>query len=105
MSNFPYTPVPVGPTPTELFTIDTRSVRVTAVQVTNLDALQTVACTVFSRIDGRLGWAPSSLPDLISIPPLESRLVQIDTTQLTEVQVTAVASGAGCDVAVSTVGV
>lgn len=105
MSNAPYTVVPVAPTPTELFTIDTRSMKATAVQVVNLDAVQTVACTVFSRVDGRLGWAPSSLPDLISIPPLESRLVQIDTTQLTELQVTAVASGAGCDVAVTTVGV
>ncbi len=105
MSNAPYTVVPVAPTPTELFTIDALSMRATAVQVTNLDAVQTVSCTVFSRLDGRMPWAPSSLPDLISIPPLESRLVQIDLTRLTELQVTAVASGAGCDVAVLTVGV
>lgn len=105
MSTVPYTTVAVAPTPTELFVLDTRGMRATAVQVDNLDPVQTIACTVFSRVDGRMEWAPSSLPDLSSIPALESRLVQIDTSHLTDLRITAVASGAGCDVAVTAVGV
>ncbi len=89
--------VAVAPTATTLITLDTSATQTATIQVTNLDAVQTLACTIQRRAISSLGFADTTMPDLANIGPLATAAVDIDCGSNLEVRVIGTASGAGLD--------
>jgi hypothetical protein len=87
--------VAVAPTVTTLATFDTSQTQTLTVQVSNDDAVQTLACTVQRRASLLAAFADSTMPDLSSIAPLGTAAVDIDCGGNAEVRVVGYASGAG----------
>lgn len=92
--------VAVAPTATVLLTLDTSATQTLTMQVTNLDALQTLACTVQRKAIGGMDWADTPLIALESIAPLATAIADLDCGGSLEVRITGIASGAGLDASV-----
>ena len=89
-------PVAVGPTSTSMGIIDSRDTRWVAIQAKNLDATQTLTCTVRRRARLADDFAPSvAFDEFFAIPALASRVVDFDSGLSAEVEVLGVASGGG----------
>lgn len=90
--------VTVLPTETVIIaSVDVRRSPVKSVQVTNLDAVQTVTCTLYAAL-GVEQLAPLALVDLTGIGPLASRLVQVSTDNLSQLELRGVTDGGGASV-------
>jgi hypothetical protein len=73
----------------------------TSFQATNLDLTQTVSLVIYEAL-GDEDLAPSTLADLLSIGPEQSRVVQINTTNISRLEVRGTTDGAGAQVRVAT---
>lgn len=94
--------VPVDPTPTVVATVDVRDTRLLAIYVKNLDGAQTCDVTIQTRGARSSDFAERAVFDeLTAIPAGAARTIDFDCGTQVELQLTAVASGAGLDLDVS----
>ena len=93
----PALPVSVAPTSTTLGTFDTSATQTLTIQVTNLDGVQDLACTIQRKAISSLGFADTTMPDLANIPAGTTAAVDIDCGSNLEVRVVGTASGAGLE--------
>jgi len=87
--------VAVAPTATTLATFDVGTTATLTVQVANLDAVQTLACTVQRRATLTSAFVDSTIGDLADVQPLGSACVDLDCGANAEIRIVGVASGAG----------
>jgi hypothetical protein len=93
--------VAVAPTPTTMGTWDVQRTARLAIQVTNTDGAQTLACTIQRRVSRTLAFADTTIPDLSSIAPGATAAVDVDCAADVEVRLVGTASGAGLNASVA----
>ncbi len=91
----PAVSVSVAPTPTTLATFDVGTTATLTVQVSNLDATQTLSCTVQRRAVTSAAFVDTTLGDLASIGPNSSAAVDLDCGANSDIRIVGTASGAG----------
>lgn len=90
--------VAVGPTSTSLAIVLIANTRLMAVSVKNLDATQTLTVTLRRRAHPEDDFCDAAaFEELVSIPPLTPRTVDVDCGTHYELEVLGIASGAGLD--------
>lgn len=98
------TTVAVAPTETVVcsFTRDSlKGAKRLTVQVSNADATQTFAGTVYRRLRGMTLWTASTIGDFGSIAPSTAVVADLDVEGTDEVEVRGTMSGAGGNVSVA----
>ena len=96
------TTVAIGPTETTIATYDTRFDKQIAVQITNLDAVQTFSGLIYIRQESDQTWALTTFSaELDSVNPLESHLVVIPTLAVGQVQIRGIMSDGGGNVSIT----
>lgn len=95
------TTVTVAPTETTLATLDVTGASLVSVQVDNLDGSQTFSGNVKRRLGSSMLYARSSIPDLDTILPGESAVVDLDVTATTDLKISGSMSGAGGNVKIT----
>lgn len=101
MITIPPTDRPVLPTETVLITFPTQSwVRLLA-EVKNEDPSQTLDVYVWRRSQTGADFSQTTIPDLLSIQPGETKSVDLDVTAAYEIELRGQASGIGLTAQVS----
>ena len=93
---------PVNPTSTSMVIIDVRDTRLVAIGVKNLDAVQTLTCTIRRRAHQSDDMADGQFfPELDAIPPLTQRAVDVDVGVNMDIELVGIASGGGLQATVT----
>ena len=94
--------VAVDPTPDVIATVDVRDTRLVSIYVKNLDGAQTCDVTIQTRGSLAADFAERNVFDeLTAIPAGVARTIDYDCGTQVELQLTAIASGAGLNVDVT----
>lgn len=102
-AHFPPTQLTVAPTQTTILELSAKDSiadlmakgGIAGVQVTNDDATQTLSVSLWKRTHERMAYAPVGIGEMLEIPPLESRIVDLPIRGCSHVMLTGTMSGAG----------
>lgn len=102
-AHFPKTSITVDPTSTTILELEARdSVRdlmakgaIAGVHVQNDTVDQTLAVQVWKRAEVTMTYAPTDIGEMLEIPPLEARYIELPIRGCAQVKLTGSMSGAG----------
>lgn len=95
------TTVTVAPTETTLATLDVSVRRGVSIQIVNLDATQTLSCTIYVRNKYEPVWAPTTFPDFAVVGPGSSVAAVVPCEGVSELELRGYMSGSGGDARVT----